>query len=263
MRPRRRSTRLQKSNEQSLRKEERRRALVGRQGLRWPAPADVPEGELHVYTDGSAKNKRDIWKAGCGVWFGDKSPFNIRTSPRGKQTVNRAELTAIILAIRKAMHWSEPFDRLVIHSDSFMCVKGINEWIHTWKLDGWTRSGKPLKNADLWKLMYRILMAVKAADFDLCVRHVPAHVGIVGNERADRLAKAAMRMAHRAAARTSEQIEESRLTSMADALVATLTTDHEARQQETDRTQAVSQQNDPLQWRWEPCHLRGYFANRR
>ena len=55
-RERRKSVRLQGPNERSLRKEELRRSLVGRQDGRYPLPPhDVPEGDLHIYTDGSAK----------------------------------------------------------------------------------------------------------------------------------------------------------------------------------------------------------------
>jgi len=151
LRTRRRSARVAKQNERSLRKEELRRSLVGRRVLHryCPTSAGVPEGELHVYTDGSASRKNGNWRAGCGVWFAEGSSNNIITSPRGKQTVNRAELTAIILAIRKALSWETEFNRLVVHTDSMHCADGISKWRHRWRLDGWTRRGRPLKNADL------------------------------------------------------------------------------------------------------------------
>ena len=49
-----------------------------------------------------------------------------------------------------------------------------------------------------------------------------AHVGIVGNERADRLAAAAARRAHRNCVLSASEREERRLESLADALVASL-----------------------------------------
>ena len=51
---------------------------------------------------------------------------------------------------------------------------------------------------------------------------MPAHVGIVGNERADRLAAAAARRAHRNCVLSASEREERRLESLADALVASL-----------------------------------------
>ena len=94
---------------------------------RRPTPDDVPRDEVHAYTDGSASLRRGRWGAGCGVWFGEQSNFNISVIPQGRQTVNRAELTAIILALRKAMAWPREFRRLVVISDSQLCIDGINK----------------------------------------------------------------------------------------------------------------------------------------
>ena len=78
-----------RSNERARRREALRRQLVGRHVTRRPGPDDVSPGELHVYTDGSVSIRRGRWGAGCGVWFGEQSNFNIGTIPPGRQTVNR------------------------------------------------------------------------------------------------------------------------------------------------------------------------------
>ena len=232
---------------------------MGRQDERYPLPPhDVPEGDLHIYTDGSAKFKNGKWRAGCGVWFGRQSPHNISTSPRGKQTNNRAELTAIILAIRKALNWETLFARLVVFSDSQLCVDGMKVWRHRWKLDGWTRRGQPLKNADLWKLVDRILQTAENSNFELVIRKVPAHVDIVGNEGADKLAGAAADLTHRVAARSTQDQQVTALDGMADAMVAAMTNDFQDRQAQADLEDDEDDeaQQDPLTWRWVPYHLR-------
>ena len=220
---RRRSPRqANRARERSYARETLRRQLVGTKLTQRPEPDDIPPGEVHVYTDGSASLRRGLWGAGCGVWFGDKHDFNISAICPGKQTNNRAELAAIIMAVRKAMAWPKDFSSLVVFSDSQICIDGINEYLPLWEADGWTRRGRRLENTDLWKVTKRALTALRQKDISIEFRHVPAHVGVYGNERADRLAKAANRRAHLAHDRTDEQREDQALNALADSIVAAI-----------------------------------------
>ena len=95
-------------------------------------------------------------------------------------TNNRMELTAVIRAL-EAM--KRPI-RARIHTDSQYVQKGISEWIHGWKRNGWKTSAKqPVKNADLWQQLDRL-----AAQHRLEWLWVKGHAGDPGNERADALA---------------------------------------------------------------------------
>ena len=95
-------------------------------------------------------------------------------------TNNRMELTAVIRAL-EAM--KRPV-RARIHTDSQYVQKGISEWIHGWKLNGWkTSDKKPVKNADLWQELDGL-----AAKHKLEWLWVKGHAGDPGNERADALA---------------------------------------------------------------------------
>ena len=82
--------------------------------------------------------------------------------------------------------------------------------------------GRRLENADLWQVLRRALTALAKANISFEIKHLPAHVGIYGNERADRLAKAAARRAHLAAARTVEQRQDQALEALADSIVAAI-----------------------------------------
>ena len=87
---------------------------------------------------------------GVCVWFGEQSNFNVSFILRGRrQTNNRSEITAIILAVRKAVAMPTDFRRLVVFTDSKLCVDGVNKWMDRWEADGWTRLGRRLENADL------------------------------------------------------------------------------------------------------------------
>ena len=70
--------------------------------------------------------------------------------------------------------------------------------------------------------MDRVLQALAKAKIEAEFRHVPAHVGVYGNERADRLANAAARRAHTATTRTEEQRQDQTLDALADAIIAAI-----------------------------------------
>ena len=100
--------------------------------------------------------------------------------------------------------------------------------------------------------MDRILVAAEDADFEIVFNHIPAHIGIIGNECADKLAKAAVRTAFQVLTRTTADRELLEMDGMADAMVAAMTSDFLTRQQ----SQEPDVDSDPLQWKWVPFHLR-------
>ena len=73
-------------------------------------------------------------------------------------------------------------------------------------MHGWTRRGKFLRNAELFQVMQRALKAMKEAGLNVEFKHVPAHVGIFGNEKAVKLAKATLQRAHKNAPRTHQDL---------------------------------------------------------
>lgn len=111
-------------------------------------------------------------------------------------TNNRMELTAVIRALEAL---KRPV-RARIHTDSQYVQKGISEWIHGWKRNGWkTADRKPVKNADLWQTLDAL-----AARHHIDWRWVKGHAGDPGNERADALANRGMdEMAAKARASTA------------------------------------------------------------
>ena len=68
--------------------------------------------------------------------------------------------------------------------------------------------------------MDHVLQALAKTKIETEFRHVSTHVGVYGNERADRLVKAVARRSHRATARTEEQWQDQALDALADAIIA-------------------------------------------
>jgi ribonuclease HI len=133
-----------------------------------------------IYTDGACKGNPG--PGGWGVWL--RSGDHARELSGGEllTTNQRMELTAAIQALTAL---TRPCD-VVLYTDSTYVLKGITEWIHGWKRNGWKNSAKkPVANADLWQ-------ALDAArtPHDIDWRWVKGHSGDEGNERADELANA-------------------------------------------------------------------------
>ncbi|KAF4637960.1 hypothetical protein G7Y89_g109 [Cudoniella acicularis] len=81
-----------------------------------------------------------------------------RELPRYPPPTNqRAEITAIIIALEKALEKyndldNDPWLDVKIYSDSKYAIGCMNEWIYKWSQNGWINAaGKPVANQDLIK----------------------------------------------------------------------------------------------------------------
>jgi ribonuclease HI len=100
-------------------------------------------------------------------------------------TNNRMELTAAIRALEALKRPSTA----ILHTDSRYVMDGLTKYLPRWKQNGWkTADKKPVKNADLWRELDNI-----TGRHDVVWRWVAGHSGHAENERADALARAAIR----------------------------------------------------------------------
>jgi ribonuclease HI len=100
-------------------------------------------------------------------------------------TNNRMEITAAIRALQSLKGPSQ----VTVYTDSRYLLDGATIWLQRWKANGWkTADKKPVKNADLWREL-----DTAAAPHRVIWRWVEGHSGHVENERADALARAAIR----------------------------------------------------------------------
>jgi len=147
-------------------------------------PEALCEFDLVLYTDGGCDPNPG--KAGSGVaaycngklsnlWYG---LFN----PNG--TNNTAELNALYEAIKMAATALNDNLTVRIYSDSQYSINCISNWAYGWKAKGWTRKGGEIANLALIKQAHDLYDQYKDR-FDIV--HVAAHVGIEGNELADRM----------------------------------------------------------------------------
>ena len=135
--------------------------------------------EVEVFTDGACSGNPGPGGWGALLrWRGAEREIH---GGERRTTNNRMELMAAIRALEALRRPSS----VVLHTDSKYVKDGITRWIGRWKRNGWrTVGGKPVKNAELWRLLDAAL-ARHRVDW----RWVRGHAGHEGNERADALAR--------------------------------------------------------------------------
>jgi len=143
--------------------------------------ADAPL--VHIYTDGACSRN-----PGPGGWAAILISGAHRKELSGgeaRTTNNRMELMAAIAALEALRRPA----RVELHTDSEYVRNGISQWLAGWKRNGWrTAAREPVKNHDLWQRLDNA-----QAGHQVRWHWVRGHAGHTENERADALARAAMR----------------------------------------------------------------------
>lgn len=138
--------------------------------------------KIEVFTDGACTGNPG--PGGWGAILRYKGHERELSGSSRWTTNNQMELTAVIEAL-KAL--KEPC-HVVVYTDSQYLQKGITQWIHRWKKNGWKTAAKePVKNRQLWQELDRLTQRHRVE-----WRWVRGHSGHPENERCDALARAAI-----------------------------------------------------------------------
>ncbi len=136
-----------------------------------------------IYTDGACSGNPG--PGGWGAILSYRDRCREISGGEALTTNNRMELMAAISALEALTRRS----RVEIHTDSAYLRDGITKWIHSWKRNGWkTADKKPVKNVELWQRLDEARNR-----HDIKWHWVKGHAGHPENERADELAREAMK----------------------------------------------------------------------
>lgn len=137
---------------------------------------------VEIFTDGACSGNPGPGGWGAILrWRGHEKELS---GAEPETTNNRMELMAAIRALESL---KRPMD-VALTTDSQYVRKGITEWLPMWHKRGWkTASKKPVKNADLWQRL-----EAAAREHRVSWHWIKGHSGHAENERADRLAVAAI-----------------------------------------------------------------------
>ncbi|QYJ87603.1 ribonuclease H family protein [Shewanella mesophila] len=149
------------------------------------ATSAIANSDVDIYTDGGCEPNPG--KAGSGLalyrhgklselWYGLYNPNG---------TNNTAELNALYQALLIAKTELEQGHSVHIHSDSQYSINCITNWAYGWKAKGWKRkTAGDIANLTIIQSAHALYDSLKEK---LIISHVAAHVGIEGNELADRM----------------------------------------------------------------------------
>jgi ribonuclease HI len=140
--------------------------------------------DVKIFSDGASEPNPG--EAGSGVavyenntvvqlWYGGYEAFG---------TNNLAELKALYYSFHVAEMELKKGKSVAIYSDSTYSIQCITKWASGWEKKGWKKSGGEIKNLQLIQEMF---VLYKKIEKSIEIYHVNGHVGIEGNELADRM----------------------------------------------------------------------------
>lgn len=172
---------------------------------------DAMDLEVKIFTDGGCDPNPGQAGSGMAVyrnnqiaelWYGLYNPMG---------TNNTAELNALHQALMMAKTETEKGRSVVIICDSKYSIQCVTQWAIGWEKKGWKKSGGEIKNLELIQAMFKLHQTLKDK---IQVLHVNGHVGVEGNELADRMSMVAIAEKETTFARYPEPIEVAEILKM-------------------------------------------------
>lgn len=137
------------------------------------------------FTDGSSRGNPGPGGFGLVELYANEIKYWYSYQDPMFTTNNQMELMAILYVA--GMATASRDDEFIIFSDSAYAVNTINDWMWTWSKNDWLNSKKQkIENLEIIKTLYNYF---SQPFFNVTVRKITGHDGLIGNELADRLAK--------------------------------------------------------------------------
>ena len=134
---------------------------------------------VEIFTDGACSGNPG--PGGWGAILRYSGHEKELSGGEAETTNNRMELLAAIRALEALKRRC----KVELYTDSQYVQKGVMEWMAGWKAKGWPAR---IKNQDLWKELDELLKR-----HDVTFHWIKGHAGHPENERADELARNAIK----------------------------------------------------------------------
>lgn len=151
-------------------------------------------GEINtyeIYTDGGARGngQEDCVCAWAYHMITPHSPLPLEKGKAGLGATNqRMELIAILQALNAVPEEDRDKYEVNLYSDSAYCINTLNDYIHKWAANDWTKAKGEIAHLDAWKQVYYLTQTFKKINFI----KVKGHSTNSGNNRVDLLVNKTM-----------------------------------------------------------------------
>ncbi|MCL9776293.1 ribonuclease H family protein [Vibrio methylphosphonaticus] len=140
--------------------------------------------EVKIFTDGACDPNPGQAGTGLAVYQHNTLVELWYGKYQANGTNNTAELNGLHQSMLLAKAHLLAGRSVAIYCDSMYSIQCITTWAKGWEAKGWKKSGGEIKNLDLIKPMFELYQQIAN---QVAIHHVNGHVGIEGNELADRM----------------------------------------------------------------------------
>ncbi len=165
---------------------------------------DAVDAQVKIFTDGGCEPNPGEAGSGIAVYRNDEVAELWYGLYNPKGTNNTAELNALHQALYLSEAEVGQGKTVAIFCDSKYAIQCITQWAAGWEKRGWTKKGGEIKNLGLIQDIFALYEGLKET---IRILHVNGHVGIEGNELADRMSMMAVATRESEFARYREAID--------------------------------------------------------
>lgn len=145
--------------------------------------------DTKVFTDGACSPNPGKAGTGIAIYRNDRIDELWYGIYNANGTNNTAELNGLNQALIIAKDELEKSKTVAIFCDSKYSIQCITQWAVGWQKKGWKKNSGEIKNLDLIKEIFSLYQLLKDK---VQILHVNGHVGVEGNELADRMSMVAI-----------------------------------------------------------------------
>lgn len=140
---------------------------------------------LTIFTDGSSLGNPGPGGYGVVIVSSQLGEVIELGGSKPSTTNNEMELSAVVAALSYTVNNTE---EVHIFTDSSYVINGATKWMYGWSRNNWKKKdGEEVKNRFQWETLFSLIE--ERGRNTVTFHHTPGHVGIVGNERVDDIAR--------------------------------------------------------------------------